>query len=165
MVLLDNQKFKITISDKIDKKERESILQNIKDAITKINGATDLTSDERIVINSLKGIKVTNEIPYSHMDPNSQRIMILPHRAKNSTLDGLTADIIHESRHADQKRRGKEYNGVDAEIDASGFALGVFGKVGVTDRNTIKTYERDAKQGHYPPRRTPKSRVPNKRTP
>lgn len=163
------RKIKVNIDDKIIKKDADAlnrIKDNLQKAFDKINaGADKLTSEQVKAINSMNGIKVTNDIPYSHLNPESKVFNIRQTLAENPNLDKLTGDIIDDSFHADQKRRGVKFSGNDAEKAASAFTVDVIERIGGFSSDVIEIYKRDAKEGHSPPRPLPKSRPPKKKNP
>ena len=109
----------------------------------------------------MNGIEVRTDIPAPGM--NGSTFQLTQRFSETDSLDALTGAIIHDSFHADQNRRGVPSSGIEAEKQASAFALGVFDKVGITDQNIIKTYQKDAREGHGPWGQ--KSRPPKKKTP
>ncbi|MBC8028532.1 MAG: RHS repeat-associated core domain-containing protein [Pyrinomonadaceae bacterium] len=160
------KKIKVKISDKLDKKEQDAIRTNIDNAIAKINGGADrLTSEQTKAINSMKGIEVGDRKSDTGMNTESGVFMINPHRVENSTLDGLTGDIIHDSHHKDQANRGLKYNektAIEREKEASAFTVGVAERIGL-DSKTIEHFKKDAREGHTPFKT--KSRPPKTKTP
>jgi hypothetical protein len=89
-------------------------------------------------------------------------LFTIPQQYAGGSLDGLTAAVIHDSFHADQKRRSVKSSGRNAEIEASTFAVPILEKLGV-DEHIINTYREDAKRGHPPwteTRKPPKMRTP-----
>jgi RHS repeat-associated protein len=174
-VELLGKKIKIKISDNLKsedgktklkgddlKKAQDKIKQNIDNAIAKINsGQTKLSSDQIQAINSMNGIDVRTDVPYPGMQGST--FQLTQRFSETDSLDTLTAAIIHDSFHADQNRRGVRSYGIEAEKQASTFALGVFDKVGITDAKLIRDYQKDAREGHGAWGQ--KSRPPKKKTP
>ena len=90
----------------------------------------------------------------------SQRI------AENPNIDKLSADIIHDSRHAEQEKRGLSYSEttvIPMEMEASQFTVGVIRNIGGWDARVLKDFEEDARTGHrrqnWKDKSTPKSRA------
>jgi hypothetical protein len=97
---------------------------------------------------------------------NGSTFQITQRTAENPNLDKLSADIIHDSRHGEQSKRGLSYNETTAipmEMEASQFAVGVMNNIGGWDAKVLKGYEEDAAKGHLPPgwkdKSIPKSRA------
>jgi RHS repeat-associated protein len=170
------KKIKVKISDNLKSAEgkklkgddlkaaQDKIKNNIDGAIAKINsGADKLTSEQKTAINSMKGIEVRTDIGAPGMNTASKVFYLTPQFARTDSIDSLTAAIVHDSFHADQARRGVKSSGLEAEKQASAFALGVFDKIGITDANIIKNYQKDAREGHGPWGQ--KTRPPKKKTP
>ena len=70
------------------------------------------------------------------------------------SLDKLSADIIHDSRHGEQSRRRLSYNETTAipmEMEASQFAVGDMNNIGGWDAKVLKGYQDDARTGHLSP--------------
>jgi len=141
--------FTIKFSPKIDEKTRTEILANIDRAIERINNPENrpLTEEEKKIITSMKGIKVTPDIAYEHM--SGQTFMIKPGWGLNPDNDVLTAGILHDSDHAYTGRAG-----VEEEKKASSFAIGPALKIGLSD-TAIQWLCTDAKFGHKPPQDNP----------
>ena len=170
------KKIKVKISDNLKSAEgqklkgddlkaaQEKIKNNVGSAIAKINsGADKMTSEQKTAINSMKGIEVRTDISAPGMNTASKVFYLTQQYAGGATLDTLTAGIIHDSFHADQSRRGVKSSGLEAEKQASAFALTVFDKVGITDANLIRDYQKDAKEGHGG--WSQRTRPPKKKTP
>jgi len=170
------KKIKVKISDNLKSAEgqklkgddlkaaQEKIKNNIDGAIAKINsGADKLTSEQKTAINSMKGIEVRTDISAPGMNTESKVFYLTPQFARTDSLDTLTAAIVHDSYHADQARRGVKSSGLEAEKQASAFALGVFDKIGITDARLISDYQKDAREGHGPWGQ--RTRPPKKKTP
>ena len=86
--------------------------------------------------------------------------------AENPNLDKLSADITHDSRHAEQSRRGLSYNQTTAipmEMEASQFTVDVMKSTGGWDPNILKGYEDDARRGHLPDLSWKDKSTPNSR--
>jgi len=74
--------------------------------------------------------------------------------------------MIHDSRHAEQFRRGISFSqetAVPMEMEASQFTVDVMKNMGTFDASTMKSYEDDAKTGHiyrrgWTDKSTPESR-------
>jgi hypothetical protein len=159
------EKIKVKISDNLKsedgkkklkgddlKKAQEKIKQNIDNAIAKINSGRDrLTSQQITVINSLKRIEVRTDIPYP--GASGSTFMMTQRYSETDDPETLPAAIIHEARHADQKRRGAPLS----EKDASAFTWPILEKLGMSNR-IIEVYKRDAKEGHGPWRQKNSSR-------
>jgi hypothetical protein len=78
---------------------RGAILRDISAAIDKIN-AGNVTDDQKAAMSGLKGIKVVDDT--KRTGTGGGIFQIKQYRVQHSTLDGLTADIIHDSFHPDQ---------------------------------------------------------------
>ena len=148
-ILLDKP-FTIKFSPKIDEKTRTEVLANIDRSIEKINNPENhaLTPEEKRVITSMKGIKVTPDIAYEHM--TKQTFMVRPSWVLNQDNDSLTASIIHDSYHASTGRA----NSLDEEQKASSFAIGPALKIGISDY-IIQWLCVDAKEGHTASQKNP----------
>ena len=109
----------------------------------------------------MKGIEVRTDITDPGLNPESKVLYLTPSYGRSEDVDMLVGVIVHDAFHADQKRRGVKYCGIDAEKAASAFTLEVLKKIGVTDPRIIGTYERDAKEGHPCGQKTrPKKKTP-----
>lgn len=160
-IVLLGKTITVNISDDIDEKEQEQIKQMIDNVVDRINKDADkLTPDQIKHINSMNGIKVTDNIPYSHMDGTTFKIK--PHRVLNSTVDSLAGDTIHDSFHASQNRRGKDSVGLAAEREASAFAAAVGEKLGLDER-VLEVLRADAITGHGPPKNNSTKQSPKKK--
>ena len=79
---------------------------------------------------------------------NGSTFQITQRTAENPNLDKLSADIIHDSRHGEQFKRGLSYNETTAipmEMEASQFAVGVMKNTGGWDPSVLKGYEDDTR--------------------
>lgn len=162
------KKIKIHIDDSILKKDPgalKRIQDNLQKAIDKINaGADKLTKEQKESIGSMKGISVSRS---GAIGMNAAGTFQITQRmAENPNVDKLSADIIHDSRHAEQAKRGLSYNertAIPMEMEASQFTIGVINNIGGWDAEVVKGYERDAATGHLPrelkDKSTPKSRT------
>lgn len=162
------KKIKVHIDDSIIKKDKDAlnrIKANLQKAFDKINaGADKLTLEQIQSIGSMKGISVSVEGPVGMFGGT---FLITQRMAENPNVDTLSADIIHDSRHAEQAKRGLSYNeetAIPLEMEASQFAVGVMNSIGGWDPKVLRNYERDAATGHLPNRKwkdksTPKSRA------
>ncbi len=162
-IALLGQDITVRISDKISKEDQEAIKANIGKAIAKINsGADKLTPNEIKAVNSMKGITVNPSVAWSHTD--GRTFMLTKDFAKGGENDWLAGAILHDSFHADQNSRGKKSTGLEAEKEASAFALPIARKLGLNS-GTIRTLEYDSIHGHGPPSNDPYSRPKKKKTP
>jgi hypothetical protein len=161
------KKIKVHIDDSILKKDPDALKRiqgNLQKAFDKINaGADKLTNDQIQSIGSMSRISVMVRTPGGM---NGSTFEIRQHTAENPNIDKLSADIIHDSRHGEQLKRGLSYNETTAipmEMEASQFAVGVMTSAGGWDANVLKGYQDDARTGHLPPgwkdKSTPKSRA------
>lgn len=144
------KKIKVKISDDIKKKNPElfnKILSNIEKALDKINNTKGLSEAQKTAIESLKGIEVNSNFKEPGLHPRTSVYMITPRLASTDDLDNLTAGIVHDAHHADQKRRGAKFVGIEAEKDASASTVPIIKLMGLSEQ-TIKNYEWDAKNGH-----------------
>jgi len=144
------------------KAAQEKMKKNIDNAIARINSG-NVTPEQANAINSMNGIEVRTDIVEPGMNLESKVFYLTPGYANSEDVDMLAGAIVHDSYHADQKRRGVPSIGREAEKEASAWTLGVLDKIGITDPRIISTYERDAKQGHLP--KGEKTRAPKKKTP
>lgn len=161
------KKIKVHIDDSILKKDSgalKRIQDNLQKAFDKINaGADKLTNDQKQSIGSMNGLSVSKN---GAIGMNNGTFEITQRMAENPNLDKLSADIIHDSRHAEQAKRGLSYNETTAipmEMEASQFAVGVMKSTGGWDADVLKGYEGDAARGHLPSgwkdKSTPKSKA------
>jgi RHS repeat-associated protein len=162
------KKIKIHIDDSILKKDPgalKRIQDNLQKAFDKINaGADKLTKEQKESIGSMKGISVSRS---GAIGMSGGTFQITQRMAENPNVDKLSADIIHDSRHAEQAKRGLSYNektAIPMEMEASQFTVGVINNIGGWDAKVVKGYEQDAATGHLPNRKwedksTPKSRT------
>lgn len=161
------KKIKVHIDDSILKKDSgalKRIQDNLQKAFDKINaGADKLTNDQIQSIGSMSRISVSNQ---HFLGMNGSTFQITQRTAENPNLDKLSADIIHDSRHGEQAKRGLSYNETTAipmEMEASQFAAGVMNNIGGWDAKVLKDYQDDARTGHLPAgwkdKSTPKSRA------
>jgi hypothetical protein len=97
---------------------------------------------------------------------NGSTFQITQRTAENPNLDKLSADLIHDSRHGEQFKRGLSFDETTAipmEMEASQFTVGVMNNIGGWDAKVLKGYEEDAAKGHLPPgwkdKSTPRSRA------
>jgi hypothetical protein len=111
---------------------------------------------------SMSRISVSNQ---HFLGMNGSTFQVTQRTAENPNLDKLSADIIHDSRHGEQSRRGLSYNETTAipmEMEASQFAVDVMKSTGGWNTDVLKGYEDDARTGHLPPgwkdKSTPKTR-------
>ena len=164
--LLGNE-ITVHIDDKIIKKDKDAlnrIKANLQKAFDKINsGADKLTIDQKSSIASMTGISVGKSV-VGMVDSTFHITQAL---AENPNVDKLSADIIHDSRHAEQFNRGLYFNqatAVPMEMEASQFTVDVLKDIGGFGSDTVKFYESDAATGHLPnpkwkDKSTPKSRA------
>ena len=96
----------------------------------------------------MKGIEVRTDISHPGLNPESKVLYLTPSYGRSEDVDMLAGVIVHDSFHADQKRRGAKYCGIDAEKEASAFTLGVLQKIGITDQRILQVYQRDSQEGH-----------------
>lgn len=161
------KKIKVHIDDSILKKDSgalKRIQDNLQKAFDKINaGAEKLSTEQVQSIGSMSRISVMVRTPGGM---NGSTFEIKQHTAENPNLDKLSADIIHDSRHGEQFRRGLSYNEatyIPMEMEASQFAVGVMNNIGGWDGKVLKGYEDDARTGHLPrgmkDKSTPRSRA------
>lgn len=143
------------------KKAQEKIMEHITNAVAKINsGQAKLSGGEITAINSMNGIEVTNDVSDPGMN-TATKVFTIPQQYAGGSLDGLTAAIVHDSFHADQKRRGVKSSGRNAEREASTFAVPILEKLGLNE-HIIETYRKDSKEGHLPWRQ--KKSAPKKKS-
>jgi 16S rRNA C1402 N4-methylase RsmH len=151
------KKIKVHIDDSIIKKDKDAlnrIKDNLQKTFDKINaGADKLTKEQKESIGSMKGISVSRS---GAIGMNGGTFQITQRMAENPNVDKLSADIIHDSRHAEQAKRGLSYNeetAIPMEMEASQFAVGVMNSIGGWDPKVLRNYERDAATGHLPNRK------------
>jgi hypothetical protein len=75
---------------------------------------------------------------------------ILQRHAENPNIDVLGSDIIHDSRHSEQLKRGLSYNEktfIPMEMEASQFTLSVIETRGWSE-SEIQAMRKDAAEGH-----------------
>ena len=150
------KKIKVHIDDSIinNKKDPDALKRiqgNLQKAFDKINaGAGKLTKEQIQSIGSMSRISVSNQ---HFLGMNGSTFQITQRTAENPNLDKLSADIIHDSRHREQSRRGLSYNETTAipmEMEASQFAVDVMKSAGGWDAKVLQGYEADARTGHLP---------------
>ncbi|HEU5092381.1 MAG TPA: hypothetical protein VFT30_06830 [Nitrospira sp.] len=150
---------------KKDKDALNKIKDNLQKAFDKINaGADKLTTEQTQSIGRMKGISVSANGPIGMVGGT---FLITQRMAENPNVDKLSGDIIHDSRHAEQAKRGLSYNEetvIPMEMEASQFTVGVMNNIRGWDARVLKGYELDAATGHLPNRKwkdksTPKSRT------
>lgn len=162
-----SKKIKVHIDCSILKKDPDALKRiqgNLQKAFDKINaGADKLTKDQIQSIGSMSRISVSNQ---QFLGMNGSTFQITQRTAENPNIDKLSGDIIHDSRHEEQSKRGLSYNETTAipmEMEASQFAVGVMRNAGGWDAHVLKGFEDDAQTGHLPPgwkdKSTPKSRA------
>jgi hypothetical protein len=161
------KKIKIHIDDSLLKKDPNAlkrIQDNLQKAFDKINsGADKLTKDQINSIASMSGISIGKHV----VGMVGSTFQITQRMAENPSVDQLSAGIIHDSRHAEQFKRGLSYNdktAIPMEMEASQFTVEVLNSIGGWDAGVVKLFENDAKTGHLPNRKwkdksTPKSRA------
>src|SRR5205085_5980761 len=118
------------------------------------------STDQITAIHSMKGIEVRTDIPYPGM--NGSTFQMTQRYAETDDPDTLPAAFIHDSFHAEQNRRGIPSSGIEAEKQASAFAVPILEKLGIS-KLIIETYRADAKEGHGPwgqKSKPPKKKVP-----
>lgn len=160
------KKIQVHIDDSILKKDSgalKRIQDNLQKAFDKINaGADKLTKEQIQSIGSMSRISV---MVRTDGGMNGSTFEMKQQSAENPNLDKLSADIIHDSRHGEQFKRGLSYNETTAipmEMEASQFAVDVMKSTGGWDGEVLNGYEKDARTGHLRPgwkdKSTPKSR-------
>lgn len=150
-------------SSKKDSGALKRIQNNLQKALDKINaGADRLTKEQVQSIGSLSRLSVGKH----EVGMNGSTFQITQRMAENPNVDQLSADIIHDSRHGEQFKRGLSFDETTAipmEMEASQFAVGVMNNIGGWNTETLKSYEEDAAKGHLPPgwkdKSTPRSRA------
>jgi hypothetical protein len=161
------KKIKVHIDDSILKKDSgalKRIQDNLQKAFDKINaGADKLTKEQIQSIGSMKGVSVLTR---TNGGMNGSTYEMKQTLAENPDIDNLSSGMIHDSRHAEQFRRGISFSqetAIPMEMEASQFAVDVMKNIGTFDAGTMKTYEDDAKTGHiyqrgWTDKSTPKTR-------
>jgi len=106
-----------------------------------------MTSAEIKAINSMTGIEVRTDIRAPGMVGST--FQMTQRYAEANDPENLPAAFIHDSFHADQKRRGADFAGIKAEKQASCFAFPILKKMGMSER-TVAAYKKDCEEGHGP---------------
>ena len=127
------KKITVHIDDSIIKKDKDAlnkIKDNLQKAFDKINaGADKLTTEQTQSIGRMKGISVSANGPIGMVGGT---FLITQRMAENPNVDKLSGDIIHDSRHAEQAKRGLSYNEetvIPMEMEASQFTVGVMNNI------------------------------------
>jgi RHS repeat-associated protein len=154
------QTITVHIDDAIIKKDPgalKRIQDNLQKAFDKINAGFDkahpesskLSPEQIQSIHSMKGISVGNRA----VGMNGSTFQITQRIAETPNLDRLSADILHDSRHAEQFKRGlsfTEETAIPMEMEASQFAVDAMKRIGTWSDSVIRGYEGDAATGHLP---------------
>lgn len=97
------QKITVHVDDEIIKKDKDAlnrIKANLQKAFDKINaGSTKLSPDQIESIHSQNRIHFSNDFD---IETVGGTFYIPQQTAENPSIDKLTADIIHDSRHSEQ---------------------------------------------------------------
>jgi len=161
------KKIKVHIDDSILKKDPDALKRiqgNLQKAFDKINaGADKLTKEQIQSIGSMKGVSVLTRTTGGM---NGSTYEMKQTMAENPNIDNLASGMIHDSRHAEQFRRGIDFSpetAIPMEMEASQFTVDVMKNIGTFDASTMKTYEDDARSGHlyqrgWKDKSTPKTR-------
>jgi RHS repeat-associated protein len=163
-VVLLGKTIKVKISDKLDKDTRAAIKENINAAISRINEAKDLTTEQIKQVNKLNGLKIGPDIGSTAMNKASGYFEMKPDWVlKTPSVDFLAAGILHDNAHQGQSDPEPDTDKfINNEKKASAFAAGIARKISL-ESAAIKWLDDDALTGHLLNGKLPSSRPPKKK--